>query len=212
MNYPLAPSSIPAEARGLARDLLRRIEGETTVFAEFFRKTTAPLRARFTKLPDRPPRPEILATLARSWETTAPQVFRISFEAELRGVRGKITEHRFCIGNTLVEEWDSIEPGAAITRFVVQSTRHGIMIQSTPLVMISLHALARRYQRGRPVEAQIRDDLERLTTLELATDVKFGDRLSFAASHGGVWLGCALPDKREPPGRPLRFWIRTYMD
>lgn len=208
-----SPLPISTEARGLARDLLRRIKMENKAFGHFFHDTTAPLKVRLMKMPHRSPRPETLMTLATSWQTAGPQTFRISFEMNLRGSRGTVAECRLCAGSTQEPEWQNAEPGTAITRIRVRSDRHGVVVDQTPLVMISLHALARRFQRGRlRTDADVRDDLAILAAAIPPEDAEEGEKLSISMPHGGVWLGYAGPDRTASPSKSLRVWVRTYME
>jgi hypothetical protein len=114
----------------------------------------APIIARQRKYPDRKIRPELLQTFAQGWECELSAAFRLAYQATIKGAKGTISETRISISHLRPKDdpdWPDKEAGASILTQQAMTDSHGVRLLEPPVVraMFSLHAVARRIERGR---------------------------------------------------------------
>ena len=145
---------IPLEALGRARDFIRRAKAECTQCEELFAQLWQPITARVGRHPGRNVRPEHVTTFVREWQTM-PCRFRLHLGmTRTKLVRVEVFEIRVSATKLRRDDWPNGEDGEsnlAIVNVVVVVGRDG-QKYATPIStvvshVVSLHALARRYQR-----------------------------------------------------------------
>jgi len=121
---------------GLARAFRGRIEAAVTVAIKIVRDTSQQLIARQRRHPVQ--RRDTLASIARAWGDKVPAFGRANQEIRLEGKEADWDE-------------DAREPGLSVVRITLAIAPHEkLALGMHTLCAASLHALARRYQRGRP--------------------------------------------------------------
>ena len=153
-NLTLPAPTVPAEFVGLARDFRRRVKWEADL-AEmvFLEQVFALLRRRISRQPLRRLRDWTLADIAACWRDSAPHAFRLAFQTELepRGRYGCVNEMRLLQTDMACSTWIQDEPGIAIVvRGLSMPKKCAALIEPglRQHAIISLHALAHRYQRS----------------------------------------------------------------
>jgi hypothetical protein len=134
-----------------------------------------------------------------------PSTFRIGM---VQGTQHKaefaIVETRLVVSWLTLDTWDNFqELGVTICKFTF-SVKDGIFRQRwTPLVNVSLHALARRIERSR-----LRDHVAIFHDIALLASVNAADR---TPTRDGFWLSSLIDardaQKRVMPIRSVRTWI-----
>jgi hypothetical protein len=159
-------------------------------------------------------RSEMCIELARIWQTM-PSTWRIGELSIKHPPKGfAITEARWCCGTNQFNSWNDsdTEPGIAAVLIQISAGAHTTAsFQVTPVCILSLHALARRFQRGVDRRlAAVRHDLDTLVDLI----PKCQDDTKMFAVPGGAWVGdLSNTLLSEAPERRVAVWhVRTFYD
>jgi hypothetical protein len=207
---------VPKEYVGRARALRQRIEAEDDEYAATIGKLIAPIAARRRKFPVRNLRPGMLPAFVQGWRYMDARDYRTDLAARLERTRASITERRVVAGAARSGAWgeDDFEIGVGIDEVTVTVDGNRLDLSSRTLVLFSLHALARRYQRGRD-----NDDAAILHDLDLAAradpdglDAGGGFKIATDAEGGG-WRGRLvwLHDQNSADPR-LTVLVRTWIE
>jgi hypothetical protein len=208
---------VPFEFVGLARQLWRKVEAEDRVCAEGLDRVEAILLRRLTRKPSL--RPEHVVEIERIWRAM-PHRFRFGpTEYQPPRKRLHIRELRLISHISRAKSWapeSPSEPGLGVFLITCEvSKRGGYTFGSVPFATISLHALARRFQRGRDrSEAAVLRDINDLVKA-MSTHGPWAD-CRFTVGSGewrGVRATTAQHDQNGEaiPERPS-LAIRTFID
>jgi hypothetical protein len=150
---------VPAEFVGKARAFRMAVKAEDQAFDQALALIVAPLKDRYARHPRSALRWGHIAGTERAYRLMIPPRFRlgdiiITGSMQRFGPRSRlfgVSETRIAVSWIAHEAWDPDykEQGVSVCRFTL-SFHDGRMRQDwTPIASISLHALARRYERGR---------------------------------------------------------------
>jgi hypothetical protein len=158
------------------------------------------------KLVDVKLRREMIAGAEQLYRTTIPQEFRIgAVEAAKNRTEFAISEMRIAISRLRHDKWDEDheEPGLSLCRFTVVVMDGKLHLRWLPLANISLHALARRIERGHE-----HDHATLVRGLAVLTDAgEEGERVN---TPGGFWLGGTVD--ADGTGHAVRLRnVRTWL-
>jgi hypothetical protein len=185
VSATLDRSKVPAEYRGMARVFRDEVRAADGRINRVIAVIMPPLHARLRRHPRL--REEQIAVAAKLYTRDVPAAFRIG-AIEICPDRA-----RFSIGETRLTStwmnsitWDAREPGVAVARCSLALVSGRLAAHWTPYALVSLHALARRIERGadRSHAALVRD----LAVLADAGDD--GDRVP--TPGGGWWRGSVV--------------------
>ena len=142
---------VGAQWLGLARQYRRDVKAEDRLFDAALVKLASPLRARLKRHPKL--RHEMIAGTERIYRGSIPREFRIGDISVNRDRAAfSVSELRVAvswIANPEIWPGDYRELGVTLCRFQLALRDGRLREWWTPLAAISLHALARRYERGR---------------------------------------------------------------
>jgi hypothetical protein len=197
---------VPREYVGRARDLLRRLSAADARIEPAVRGVMAPLLRRLDRHPVL--RRDMLVDAERRWRNAVPALGRLAMEVDGENLRAPcFIELRVVCGVFHAATWpdDGQEPGVLVGWHAVEFDQGSVASRFVSLAAVSLHALARRYQRGRDTsETAIFADLARLAdNFRLVVTLP---RFAIAVP-GGTWVG-------EPmnTGEATVLAVRTYYD
>jgi hypothetical protein len=157
---------VPVEFVGLAR-AFRRTVGQS---AACFKRDMEELVETITREMNRPRRAanklrdNIRAEIRRGW-LALPNRHRFilyCLDETPRLGRGRLDLHaiRLTTMDTSAADWDNSEPGILLIRTRLSLDRKEVAVTPMPIASLGLHALARRYERGRDrSEAVLLNDL-----------------------------------------------------
>jgi hypothetical protein len=196
---------VGAEWLGKARVFRWEVEKNTDRFKAELLQLTLPIIRRLQRHP-RLRRPTELDAI-RLWQRmNLPYRFTFEFGRDIHNTLW-IQETRLDSLSLRFVGWEDWEPGVGITQ--MRMTTHKQMIfEGTPLVIISLHALARYMERsGTKDYATLLNDLRPL--LEYT-----GQSERIATTSGGEWIGdrrviATNGMDRTFPVRAIRTYIQT---
>ena len=162
-------------------------------------------------------RMQTLQDAERQWRETLPLRGRVAIETHLdldqRTLR--ITELRarpsISVGSV---DWDEQEPGLFLSAVGLEAMPRHFHATHLTLAIVSLHALARRYQRGLAIEdAAVIHDLRPLAEQhEAIIPADPGSSFSIRCSGGGLWHG-TVSIAYFVADRPTGILnVRTYMN
>lgn len=153
MQVSTAPREgiVPREYLGLARQLREKIAADGTVTAQHYRHLFKPLKTAWNKHPRHKVRYQLLEEAMRAWRDLPPHSRLGQARMQLTGRHELIAaEVRLLAGSTTFSDWLAPAPeaalGAELTTLHVGPRYCEITFQT--LGTFSLHALARRYERG----------------------------------------------------------------
>jgi hypothetical protein len=209
-------SNVSTEARGLARDFMRRAHQEFNQSELFIGSIwDATVAARWKRAPHSRMRPDVWRAFAYRWQHEAPQAFRVDFEAQMNGRRGWVRETKFAIiemRDPDNPDWKGKEDGVAVV--ARQAVLDKSMRIEMPVVLarFSLHALARRIERGRD-DRVLMADMAVVLTADWS-DVPHGLGYEYVDPDKGFgWRGYISlwrPDTAKPPTEHKLFNVRTF--
>ena len=204
------PGPIPPEYLGQARSMRDRLKAVNVECSRAIDHIAAPLVARSKRSPI--PRREQLTDVAREW-ACMPAFGLLDTKIEL--VLGKRSLHirqlRAGASDFRATGWKMDEAGVSVIGLMLDIAAHRFSFVMPSLVSVSLHALARRYQRGLEVnDAAIFGDLHTLAKahLRLASGA-VGDLFEVEAG-GGCWRG-NLTDASTNAGMDRILSARTFL-
>ena len=173
----------------------------------------APLLARWRRSPI--PRPETLLDAARAWRAL-PEFGRL----DLTITTGKralcVQELRVSASDFRARDWTVDEPGLSVLGVVLEVAAHRCVFDILSLATVSLHALARRYQRGFAItDAAIMHDLHMLAKAhaELGS-ADAATEFEVVVPGGGRWVGNLIDVTNTNGGNSVDCVAaaRTYKD
>ena len=184
-------SRVPAEFTGQARVFRDQVRAVDLAMDAALAMITEPLRARLGRHPKL--RNEMVVGTARLYSMLVPPQFRLgAVEATRQRTEFAIVERRIAVSWLRHDEWtdpEHREPGVSICKFVLAMTDGKLLWRLHPQANVSLHALARRIERGHEHDhtALLRD---------LAALADAGEEGGRVATGEGFWFG--------PPSVPTR--------
>jgi hypothetical protein len=179
---------VPAEFIGRARAFRMAVAAAHPVAIAAVDRISQPLRGQ-AKL-RQTPSASGLSRAAAAWRNQVPPAGRLGLAIKLTASRLAITEIRVGPVEFRFDAWDEGEAETAIvvTRTVLEMSAGLFRFDYVPLASVSLHALARRFQRAFDnSDAAIRADL--LALVDPAADViDRGEDFAIPVTDGS-WLG-----------------------
>jgi hypothetical protein len=203
------PDRVPSEFLGRARDLRRRLAACEATVEPAMHEALAQLQRRLKRYPDRPLRRELLIDAARDWRQLPP-FSRVKCSIDIREARQPMfADVRLSPSAYKGLDWvGDAEPGLAVMLIEAGIANGTMMLVATPVAIVLLHCLARRYQRApaRADDATIIVEIGKLTFgySQLAPG---GGDFRFAVP-GGEWRGHIVETKA---GNVLLV-ARTFLD
>jgi hypothetical protein len=206
MNTHLpSPPRVPVEFLGLARVYRNQVQAADQACNVALRSIINPLRWRLASKPTL--RPEHVIDAGRVWSKLMPSAFRIG---ETRMIRTRrefvIAEDRISVSWLQAARSGERERGVSVCRLVVAAHKGDLREDWRPVACVSLHALARRIERGSDRRhAALTSDLARLLTFE-------ADQCGQVMCDDGYWLGdlVDLMDETAKSARQCRN-VRTFV-
>lgn len=143
----LPPAFVPAEHRGLAREVMRRAEEADGPYIAAVKAIVAPIEARLARKPT--VREAMAVDAVRAW-SAIPHPFRLAFSADATK-RGALLVEDVVIGAMIERKssWTEWENGVAVilTRLETGGGA-GATMTARPIATLSLFALSRWFQRS----------------------------------------------------------------
>jgi hypothetical protein len=199
---------VPREFVGRARDLRRRLGIADAQVNAGLTQALQPLRRRLERRATL--RGDLLADAERHWRETVPSFGRLVMVANRQDRRSPIIfcELRAMAGKFRFTSWPAgYEPGLILVLTLVELQFKALLTRQLNVAAVSLHALARRYQRGSDTtEAAIFSDLADLAPYARKQDAMGGTAFALPLP-GGAWCG-----ERVMVGDDLVLAVRTYLD
>jgi hypothetical protein len=199
-------SVVPREFIGRARDLLKRLGEADARIEPAVRAVMMPLLRRLDRRPVL--RRDMLIDAERRWRNLVPAFGRLAMEVDGENLRSPcFIELRVVRGVSRRATWpdEGQEPGVLVGWHAVEFDERAMASWFVSLASVSLHALARRYQRGWDTS----DTAIFAELAVLAHDFRQAVALPrFAvAVPGGAWVG-------EPmnAGESMVLAVRTFYD
>ena len=198
-------SRVPAEFTGQARVFRAEVRAVDLAMEAALATITAPLRARLGRHPRL--RNEMVAGTARLYTMLVPPHFRLgAVEVTRHRTEFAIVERRIAVSWLRHDEWtdpEHREPGLSICRFVLGMTDGKLIWRWHPQTNVSLHALARRIERGHE-----RDHAALLHDLAVLADAgEEGERVD---TGEGFWFGSVID--ADDQGHRIRMRnVRTWL-
>jgi hypothetical protein len=180
---------VPPEFLGRARAFRARIGADDAAVGMAINRITAPLLARRRRKATF--RPETLIDAERQFQFQVPAGARLTLKVERDRHGLRIEEFRVAAGEFRFCSWedDAADADPGVVRVVLEATGWGAVGATANIVAsVSLHALARRYQRGFDTsDAAILAELRELAMRHAAIVEAQGD--FSMAFDGGSWVG-----------------------
>jgi hypothetical protein len=203
--------NVPREFLGLGRLFCNRVLIATQSAATAMRQITEDARVIAEKRPRW--RPEHLIGFERQWRRSIPPEGRISLEIE-RGKRElRISETRLIHSTYKDVRWarPELEPSVVLGRYTFQlTTPAAYSVRRSPLAIIGIHAIARRFERGENrTEEAIAADVSELASNY--TGLCSGSEGFSLPCPSGVWVG-GIETATEPDGPTHRvLYVRSFL-
>lgn len=215
MSATLAPSRVvPAEYRGLARQFRDRIAQEDDPARLMLAGLVRPITERIKQRRLLTPRSEVLAGVADQWRRKFPQRGRLDLciAVDLRRKTLLIDETRLTASAYRDRLWDRSEIGLILLAVRLDVGPRRYEIGTKTLAHVSLHALARRFQRGSDVgEDAIKRDLLALREAHPGlTDLANGADV-FVQVVDGSWRGNVALMDNSRGGVHVALAVRTFL-
>jgi hypothetical protein len=143
-----APPPVSAEARGKAREFIRRACVEDHLRVALLRGFLRDIQQRQNRRPGRRLRPDMLEDILRRWEA-GPRGFRLRFGVGWKGRNLSAIEVLISGGTVSVSDWatDAAELNLMINTTALKVDRQVTDFVKTGTVCLSFHAIGRYYQR-----------------------------------------------------------------
>ena len=200
-----AGARVPVEWIGRGRVLLNRIGKAHARWTKAAEALTEPLLPRDDFQPQFTQ--QSLRLLRARWQRL-PEWGRLKMSTKIRDTSAQIVETRLIPFRMMMADWAEPELSVAVALFVVDMRLPATLTVSQQiLAAVSLHALARRFERG-----EDRADRAVLRSLYPITSawpeiVRAGGDFEIAALGGGRWIGTTM----HMAGKPI-LAIRTFVD
>jgi len=198
---------VPREFVGRARDLRRRLGIADLQVGPGLTQALQPLQRRLDRRATL--RADLLTDAERRWREAVPSFGRLVMVAARQDRRAPVfCELRAMAGKFRFESWPTgYEPGLILVLTLVELQCRALLTRQLNVAVVSLHALARRYQRGQDTtEAAIFSDLADLAPYARTPDALGGTAFALPV-HGGAWCG-----ERVVVRDDLVLAVRTYLD
>jgi hypothetical protein len=198
-------SRVPAEFTGQARVFRDQVRAVDLAMDAALARITEPLHVRLGRHPKL--RNEMVVGMARLYSMLVPPQFRLgAVEATRHRTEFAIVERRIAVSGLKHDEWtdpEHREPGVSICKFVLAMTNGTLLWRLHPQANVSLHALARRIERGHE-----RDHAALLRDLAALADVgEEGERVD---TSEGSWFGHVID--ADDQGHRIRMRnVRTWL-
>jgi hypothetical protein len=210
---------IPAEFKGMARQLWQRAADEDDIFGPAFNRIARPVLERVKRYPLRKTRDGAFAAFAEQW-ANLPHAFRLAIRMRIdkRGRSGDIVDLRLCptrmvsLDHDVSEHWTelSLDVESICLDLPIRRDMH----MSQVLASVSFHALARRFQRARDTGHEaFMADMRALVAANVNDTEKYpsGCEIRIPAP-GGVWLGRVGAVTNHRGKTREQFLVRTFLD
>ena len=184
------PPPPPREYVGQARQLRAEIAAEDAPATKAINTIVGLLLNRAERHPTRAPRRTDLIDAARAWQTL-PTGARLALSVQLKAKALAIDELRLTGIDFRFTDWPDadFEPAVSVLHARLCVAPHKFELETPILACCSLHALARRYQRGfNTSRAAILSDLGALAG---APDDATTDEREVRTQHGR-WIGAMV--------------------
>jgi hypothetical protein len=205
--------AVGAAFMGRARDLRRRVEREDGEYITTVNALIMPAQQRLRKFPQRKLRPEMLTELVQGWRYMQSRNFRTHLAAKLERTRCSISERRAVAAHMKLHEgWENEEPAIGISEITMTANGNRLHAGARMRCTFSLHALARRYQRGLDCDdAALLLDMELVAQLDAdACDVGTGYKIT-TDEHGGGWRGRTVRVRGDDGHEQRVLSVRTWL-
>jgi hypothetical protein len=167
-----------------------------------------PLQRRLARKPSF--RRDLVEGTVRMWRVRAGNLpFTIVTDIRLDKNRLMLTTARLTASTWRDDIWANpgLESGISLIRFdLIAAASAGVSIAATPLVVVSLHALARRMQRGAG-----RDHGSVAHDISACLHAAASQADAIEIISGGRWLGSTVP-AQIAAGEARVFACRTFID
>jgi hypothetical protein len=200
------PERVPAEFVGRARDLRRRLAATEVILEPAMHRALAPLQRRLQRHPII--RKETLIDAIRAWHAL-PAFGRIRSSIDTSNRRAPLFDDlRVCPGRYRDIGWaeGDFEDAVAVVLISASVVGRDMVIAAHPIVTASLHAIARKFERGRSAEAALLAELGELALCNFAAIADAGGDFSHAVA-GGHWLGHVVEGKKGEVVVSLRTFL-----
>jgi hypothetical protein len=186
---PTLNERVPRLYTGHARSLLNRVRQASQQFHAVLDDIWPPLKARYQQ--HGKVRNELLDAAQRNWTRTTPAFGRLAdTRIERKNYHLSIAEFRLMTGDLNFDRWQDYakEPSIAIELVSIIVSRKQCTLDFETTAILSLHALARRYERS--VYRETDDVLSDLAPIVKAADALQRQCQPFTIDVGsGQWLG-----------------------
>jgi hypothetical protein len=176
-------SHVPGEFIGLGRQFRNVVHAEDRAIDAAVDVIIAPLRERLRKHPRL--RAETPLGVVRQWAQSVPSIFRIGHpRVAHHKTEFVIREHRILSSWLHNDEWnnDERERGVSVCEVTFGVRKRKLIARWSPIANISLHALARWFQRS-----GLRDHAALIEALAVLVETdESSDRVP---TSGGFWRG-----------------------
>jgi len=201
---------------GKARQLRSRISTANAGFHDPVENKVRILQPLWQVTPQHIMRQERLQKLVDFWQKELPAFGRLRLNWKLRKGDLLIKEHRLTVGRTTFFAWEDgeAEPSISIELVSFECNPRKFLFDPTCLIVISLHALARRYQRcKRCDDIDIMQDIAAtIDAYDVAMQLNVNDTFEIACPHGR-WLGYKKETHFNHDRGPCpTLAIRTFID
>ena len=188
--YMQTHTHVPAEFMRQARYFRDGLMSVSLECSARMNAIVAPLLARWRRSPI--PRPETLLDAARAWRAL-PDFGRLDLTVTTGKRQLHIHELRVSASDFRAADWTVDEPGLSVLGVVLEVAPHRCVFDILSLATVSLHALARRYQRGFAItDAAIMHDLHMLAKAHAGLAGGAATEFEVAVPSGGRWVGNLL--------------------
>jgi hypothetical protein len=206
------PRELPVgrEFLGMARSMRNRIDSIDPVAVAAMGEISRRLQARCRRRQHLTP--SVSAEAVRAWRTHVPDTGRLAIETHIGHRSLFIRELRLSRCRTRNEAWQDAawEQGVGVMLISLTIQVFSFQFNYFHLAVVSLHALARRFQRGIDnSDAAILADLRVIA--DVAAEIAVTHGAFEIAVPGGRWGGyiVEMPDENGPHTRVLS--IRTFL-
>jgi hypothetical protein len=196
---------VPVEFIGKARLLRDQVARAHTTYSEAVESLIAPLRPRAGFIPTFTR--QTMSVFAGRWRDTIPQWGTFRFVTKAQRTKLAIAETRITPFRATMDGWDQDELGVALAVVTAMIELPATLkIDLQVVVTVSLHALARRVERGdHKSDLAVLRDLLPLVSSHPNRMAKGGD-FEIPGFHGGRWIGSRI----GLDGKPV-LAVRTYI-
>jgi hypothetical protein len=178
---------LPAEFRGAARLLQRRL-AETDNQVDIALRALRPIKERLARYPRKPLRPETLIDAKRIWQREMPAFGSLARFCKIEDrSRPMFYELRLGAARFGRDGWSASTDGMLITLIGASVANGKLTVRAVIISTVGMHALARRYERGRRDDASVFDDLSTLA-FNYPDLIETADRWNCYVGDG-TWTG-----------------------